>query len=257
MNSLGAIPAAARAAAGAGARPAGGVASVAETRQTGEKRRRTNGPCEAGGVASVAQTRQTGENRLGEMQARVQERGYALSILAAAEAAVGQTASVSALVQAGANLEARSNNGNTALMGAAYNGQTEAVSALVQAGANLEATNKNGNTALILAAYKGHTEAVSALVHAGADIEATNKNGNTALMAAAVNGKTEAVTQAITDGKQALMDEFQAVRKEMVGVSLVSLRLNRHLPSGIQQHIQQFLLSDAQNKMAKKYIREQ
>jgi len=171
----------------------------------------------------------------------------------------GHTEAVSALVHAGANLEATNKNGSTALMSAAFNGHTEAVSALVQAGADIEATDNNGNTALMGAAVNGKTEAVSALVHAGADIEATDNNGNTALMGAAVNGKTEAVTQAITDGKQALMDEFQEVRDKRKAFSLVTLRLNPYLQPEMLQHIVSFCLelSDAQINMAKKYIREQ
>ncbi|RAP32726.1 hypothetical protein DID80_08525, partial [Candidatus Marinamargulisbacteria bacterium SCGC AAA071-K20] len=154
------------------------------------------------------------------------------------------------------------NNGNTALISAAFWGKTEAVRALVQAGANLESRDRWGSTALMLAALKGHTEAVRALVELGADIEATDEHGRTALMLAAYSCQPEAVTQAIRDGKQALIDQFQAdekrVRDEMEVLSLVSLRLNRYLPPGIQQHIQQFIeLSEAQINMAKKYISEQ
>ena len=164
------------------------------------------------------------------------------------------------LVQAGANLEATDEDGATALMGAAYNGQTEAVKVLVQAGANLEATDSYVRTALMLAAENVTTEAVSALVQAGANLVATDEDGMTALMLAARFGNLEAVTQAITDGKQALIDQCQEVRDKRKAFSLVTLRLNPYLPSGIQQHIKTLCLdelSDAQNKMAKKYIREQ
>ncbi len=55
------------------------------------------------------------------------------------------------------------NDGITALMGAAEFGYTDAIKALIQAGANIEAKKNDGWNPLMIAAYNGHTEAVKVL----------------------------------------------------------------------------------------------
>ena len=74
---------------------------------------------------------------------------------------------------------------------AALNGNTDTAKALLEAGADLEAKNNNGGTALMLAALNGNTDTAKALLEAGADLEAKNNNGGTALMSAAQQGHTE------------------------------------------------------------------
>jgi len=82
-------------------------------------------------------------------------------------------------------------------------------------------------------------------------------------MAAARKGHTASVTQAIRDGKQALIDQFQAdkkrVRDERVGVSEVTRKGKLPLPLDIEKLIKSYLpeLPEAQINMAKKYISEQ
>ncbi len=58
------------------------------------------------------------------------------------------------------------------LIEAAQNGQTEKISALLAAGAEVNAKDKEGMTALIYAAYEGHFQSVKALLNAGADVNA-------------------------------------------------------------------------------------
>ena len=55
---------------------------------------------------------------------------------------------------------------------AAGYGHSEAVKALLDAGADVEAKNANGNFALIFAAQEGHPEVVKLLLNAGADKDA-------------------------------------------------------------------------------------
>ena len=54
------------------------------------------------------------------------------------------------------------------------------ISLLLQAGADVNAKDRDGNTALILAAAENPT-VVSVLLKAGADVNAKDRDGNTAL----------------------------------------------------------------------------
>jgi len=64
---------------------------------------------------------------------------------------------VDALLEAGAGLEARQQDGFTPLMGAAAGGVTEIVERLIAAGADVNARNDAGKTALDFAREHGHT----------------------------------------------------------------------------------------------------
>lgn len=66
-------------------------------------------------------------------------------------------------------------------MAAGYNQNPTVVRALLNAGANLEERNNNGWTSLTRAArYSRNAEVVQALIDAGADATATNGEGETA-----------------------------------------------------------------------------
>ena len=54
-----------------------------------------------------------------------------------------------------------------------------------QRGADVNAATDDGYTALIYAAYSGHAKIVKELIERGADIDATNNYGSTALIYAA------------------------------------------------------------------------
>jgi ankyrin repeat protein len=105
----------------------------------------------------------------------------------------GQTEKVLDLIKAGADVNAKSNSGVTALMRAAYQGHTDTVKALIGAGADVDAKDNINATALMYAALNGHTDTVKALIEAKADVNAKNKNGYTALMLADKKGHTEIV----------------------------------------------------------------
>ena len=108
-------------------------------------------------------------------------------------ARMGNTDAVQALIDAGANVDAKDEYGWTALMEAAARGHTATVQALLEGGADVNAKEKEGSTALMWAAFWGHTDTVQALLDAGADINATNNEGETALAIAQKNGHTEVV----------------------------------------------------------------
>jgi ankyrin repeat protein len=104
-----------------------------------------------------------------------------------AAARAGNRAELEALLQAGADPNARDRYGQTALMLAAHAGHGEAVRALIAAGADLDVSAKFGLTATMLAVVQGHGAVARALAEAGADLHATGSG------APGFAGKTAAV----------------------------------------------------------------
>ena len=80
-------------------------------------------------------------------------------------------------------MNARDNEGTTALVFAALGGDAETVQALLDAGADVNAKNSDGWTALMQAASGGDAETVQALLDARADVNAKDNDGVTALIA--------------------------------------------------------------------------
>ncbi len=104
----------------------------------------------------------------------------------------GNIAVVKELVAAGANVDARSEGGDTALTvaAAAEQGHVSVVKALLAAGAGLEFSSIStdswkGMTALLWAVCKGHHNVVQLLLAAGADASAQTSKGDNALTLAA------------------------------------------------------------------------
>ena len=71
--------------------------------------------------------------------------------------------------------------GGTPLISAAAFGQTEAAKLLIEEGANVNLKNNDGATPLFVAAFFGHTEIVKLFLERGADASAKNKKGETPL----------------------------------------------------------------------------
>lgn len=85
-------------------------------------------------------------------------------------------------VSAGSNLNAKEPTGGcTPLMVAALYGQARAANLLIEAGANINARNNNGGTALHLAALFCRTRSVRLLLDKGADVTVKDIKGDTAL----------------------------------------------------------------------------
>ena len=139
----------------------------------------------------------------------------------------GRSAMVQALINAGADIEAKDDLGFSPLLHASWSGKFSAVKKLVEAGASVCATGEVSDTCLTLAAEEGHTETVrylvglpevdiearnyharplflasengntaivKMLVEAGAKVCATDKEGRTCLEIASGNGHTETVS---------------------------------------------------------------
>ena len=140
----------------------------------------------------------------------------------------GDEASVSALLAAGADVEAANGRSATALMLAAWNGHEACVSALLAAGAEVEAASEDGATALTLAVRTSHTSCVSALVQAGAGVNAVDASGRTALHIAA-NRRSESCMSL-------LMQAGAELRQEQLTGCVDSLGQQVNMPELLTQH---------------------
>jgi ankyrin repeat protein len=113
----------------------------------------------------------------------------------------GDMASVRALLAKGADVNAKTNSGGTALMLASVNGHLDVVQALLAKGAEVNAEESHGGTALMMASEQGNREVVQALLAKGAEVDAKrNYDGGTALIGAAQNGHSEVVQALLAKG---------------------------------------------------------
>ena len=85
------------------------------------------------------------------------------------------------LLQAGADANAKNNEGQTALMVAAFYGNSGIAQALLQARADVNARERSGITSLMTAAFYGHSDIVKLLLQAGASVNLKDNQGKTAL----------------------------------------------------------------------------
>ncbi|CAM9172524.1 unnamed protein product, partial [Discosporangium mesarthrocarpum] len=108
-------------------------------------------------------------------------------------AGFGTECGVSAMLNAGALIEARCCGAWTPLHLAAHRGQGGAIRALIHAGASLRAKDELGKTPLHRAAGNNHTVAIHELLSAGADANATDNSLRTPLHQAARSGQYEGV----------------------------------------------------------------
>ena len=81
----------------------------------------------------------------------------------------GDLATLTRLIETGADVDAKDQHGQTGLMVAAHKGHVDLVRLLLSNGAGLDHTAKFHLSALMLAVIYGHTEIVRALVEAGAN----------------------------------------------------------------------------------------
>jgi beta-lactamase regulating signal transducer with metallopeptidase domain len=106
----------------------------------------------------------------------------------------GNTVEAETLIQSGADVDAKSRTGKTALMYAAILGHPDIVGILLKSGADVNAISwDTGDTALTFAAWLGYTQIANYLLDAGADVNVVDPGGETALTIAAWNGHTETV----------------------------------------------------------------
>ena len=123
---------------------------------------------------------------------------------------------VTALVEAGAEVDERDDGGQTPLMIAALMKVEELLEHLLTLGADPMARDPQGSTALHMAASLGHTEIIDLLVAAGGDaaVGAENLMGSTPLHFAARGGKVGAVYKLITHGANVRAKDRSGARPE-------------------------------------------
>ena len=94
----------------------------------------------------------------------------------------GNSEVITLLLTAGAEIDARGDNGMTALMHSVDNkNNPEVIAALIEAGANLDVRGIGGYTALMYAiAYNGNPEVIFALLKGGADVNIRSNYNSTA-----------------------------------------------------------------------------
>lgn len=114
----------------------------------------------------------------------------------------GDVEGAKALVRAGADHSARSDDGRTSLMKAARGGHPEIVDLLLGPGTSVDVRDDNEDTALIEAARSGSARVLRQLIDAGADVGAWNKEGRTPLMEAAENGHRAALGELLDQLEQ-------------------------------------------------------
>lgn len=100
----------------------------------------------------------------------------------------GDLEAVRTWVWKGEPLEVTDELGNTPLILAAVQGHATCITALLEGGADLTARTNFGDTALTLAAKGGHVQTVRALLVGGADRHATGSVGQTAVEVAREHG---------------------------------------------------------------------
>jgi uncharacterized protein len=120
------------------------------------------------------------------------------SVADAAQA--GDAAQVRQLIKSGADVNAPTADGSTALLFAAYDSNIELIKALLGAGANPNVANNFGVTPLLQSARYGDAAAIEALLKGGADVEKAQRDGETPLMAASRAGSVAAVKLLLQHG---------------------------------------------------------
>ncbi|MGD0438167.1 MAG: ankyrin repeat domain-containing protein [Bryobacteraceae bacterium] len=142
------------------------------------------------------------------------KRGWMVGLLAAVTLSAGSgnvplveaakkadNQAAQALIKApGADVNASTADGTTALHWAAHRDDLELVDLLLASGANVKAVNRYGVQPLSLAALSGNAAIIDRLLKAGADPYTTMPEGETVLMTAARTGKVDAIKTLLVHG---------------------------------------------------------
>lgn len=101
----------------------------------------------------------------------------------------GKSKLIPILLKIGADINAKSKiRGETPLIVAVKTNRPKVVSILLNRGANVDDRNDNGNTALLYAVQNGYDSIVKILLKHGADVNVVNNNGDTPRGVADITG---------------------------------------------------------------------
>lgn len=126
---------------------------------------------------------------------QLQEKGYEVAARGMIVAAgAGDIESLRLFQEAGFEIDAVDDKGNTPLIRAAANGHLDAVEAILGMGADPRHANRVGRDALISSSGKGFADVARMLVSRGSDLSARDQEGWSALSLAAYNGHAEVVS---------------------------------------------------------------
>jgi ankyrin repeat protein len=105
----------------------------------------------------------------------------------------GETGTVKWLLEHGAPVNAKDQDGFTPLMWAAFKGDVDTVKVLLNSGADADLKDNKGWTATMFAASQSRTEALEALLTKKPDLNAVNQEGQNALGIARLKNQAGAV----------------------------------------------------------------
>ena len=149
------------------------------------------------------------------------DAGLTALILAATDPAKTQL-----LLAKGANVNVRSEDGRTALHVAAMSGETAIVKRLLDAGASVNFNG--GDTPLALAAAKGNVELVQMLIDAGAPV--TRQAGVNAMIAAAAAGCTICLDVIAEEAEPVALGLALDAAADIGSAAVVKHLLDKHAP---------------------------
>ena len=156
-------------------------------------------------------------------------------------ASSGDTAAAARLLAQGADVDAKNNQGDTALLLAAKAGKIDTARLLVEKGANIEAKNDEGETALIAACTSGHADIAQLLVEKGAATDAPDDGGATPLMYAGLGGNTTIIDLLLARGANINAQDDKGETPLMYAASAgsvdaVKLMLQKNANSAAKDH---------------------
>jgi ankyrin repeat protein len=112
-------------------------------------------------------------------------------------------------------------------MAAAWEGDVRRIEALINAGADVNARDQDLGTPLAAASYNGNPDAVRLLLDRGAEVDAKDGEGMTPLMNASLNGKAEVVRLLLAKGADVNAVSTRTVDGKRLEVTALKLARGR------------------------------